>query len=99
MEYTKGDWKTGFDMGDLVVYQNDAPEFKGICTMVKTPEYEANANLIVAAVNACKKLNPDNPMAVAEGITGLYEACLYAQNVLPNSTLLAKAIAKVEITS
>lgn len=38
-------------------------------------EQSANAHLIVSAVNACIKLNPDNPMAVAEGIPALYEAC------------------------
>ena len=37
-------------------------------------EAEANAKLIAAAVNACIKVNPDNPMAVAESITELYEA-------------------------
>ena len=35
----------------------------------------ANAHLIAAAVNACIKLNPNNPMAVAESIGELYEAC------------------------
>jgi len=35
---------------------------------------EANAHLIAAAVNACIKLNPDNPLAVAESINDMYEA-------------------------
>ena len=34
----------------------------------------ANACIIVAAVNACQKVNPDNPLAVAENITEMYEA-------------------------
>jgi len=29
---------------------------------------QANANLIVTAVNACKSINPDNPLLVAESI-------------------------------
>ena len=32
----------------------------------------ANAHLIAAAVNACKKINPDNPMAAAESIGDMY---------------------------
>ncbi len=34
----------------------------------------ANANLIVAAVNACIELNPSNPLAVAEAIKDMHEA-------------------------
>ncbi|KKL76917.1 hypothetical protein LCGC14_2040060, partial [marine sediment metagenome] len=37
-------------------------------------EFIANAHLIAAAVNACIKLNPDNPMAVAESISEMCEA-------------------------
>ena len=32
------------------------------------PEVNANAVLIVAAVNACFQINPENPMAVAEAL-------------------------------
>jgi hypothetical protein len=32
------------------------------------PDVEANAALIVAAVNACFTINPDNPLAVAEAL-------------------------------
>ena len=38
------------------------------------PNAEGNANLIVAAVNACIKLNTENPLAVAESIGDMYEA-------------------------
>jgi len=34
---------------------------------------EANANLIISAVNACIEINPDNPMAVALSIKDMYE--------------------------
>ena len=44
------------------------------CTWREYEESEANANLIVEAVNACASVNPDNPMAVAQSITDLYEA-------------------------
>ena len=42
----------------------------------KTPIEQrlANAKLIVTAVNACTKLNPDNPVVAAESISDLYEA-------------------------
>ena len=35
----------------------------------------ANAKLIAAAVNGCIKTNPDNPIAVAESVKDMYEAC------------------------
>ena len=35
---------------------------------------QANAALIVAAVNACFKVNPDNPLAVPEALPELVEA-------------------------
>jgi len=38
------------------------------------PNAKANVQLILKAVNACIKLNPDNPLAVAESIKDLYEA-------------------------
>jgi hypothetical protein len=41
----------------------------------KAEEEKANAALIVAAVNACFAVNPDNPLAVAEGVAELVEAC------------------------
>lgn len=67
---------------------------------------DANAHLITTAVNACIKLNPDNPMAVAESIAELYEACKellrkneYGSIRLPDlaTRTLEKAISKVEV--
>lgn len=40
---------------------------------------EYAACLIVTAVNACQHINPDNPQAVAESITKLYEALREAE--------------------
>ena len=42
---------------------------------------EADANLMAVAVNACAKVNPDNPQAVAESIGDMYEACQLARNL------------------
>ncbi len=43
---------------------------------------EANANLIVSCVIACKSVNSDNPQAVAESIKEMYEALKMAQEVM-----------------
>ena len=34
----------------------------------------ANAEVIVTAVNACMNLNPENPVAAAQSLSGMYEA-------------------------
>jgi len=43
--------------------------------MHTTPTAEANADIIVTAINACQEVNQDNPMAVAESIKDMYEFC------------------------
>jgi len=45
------------------------------CGTGTSEDDEANAALVVAAVNACFKVNPDNPLAVAEALPELVEAC------------------------
>lgn len=35
---------------------------------------QANANLIVSAINGCVSVNPENPQVVAESIKDMYEA-------------------------
>ena len=48
----------------------------GTCVRAETAEEaEANAALIVAAVNACFAINPSNPLAVAEALPELVKAC------------------------
>ena len=42
----------------------------------------AHAELIVAAVNACIKVNPSNPLAVAEKIGGMVKALKMAKDAL-----------------
>jgi len=74
MSYTKGEWKVkeGADENNaFIVFDDPEPEIA-----VWTPndnEALANARLIVAAVNGCISVNPDNPLAVAEDIKDMYE--------------------------
>ena len=51
-------------------------------TLPHNRDAEANANLIVSAVNACIKLNPENPQAVAESIGDMYEALKHVNEML-----------------
>ncbi len=57
--YTKGKWiiKRLPRTGGIAIDAGNARIAGGL--------EEANARLIVTAVNACIKLNPDNPVAVA----------------------------------
>ena len=70
------EWKV--DIEDGTVYADDGNgRFSTICSLQPKPdrtERIANAHLIKAAVNACIKLNPDNPQAVAESIGDMHEA-------------------------
>jgi len=70
--FTKGEWKA-----TDYVYMNGEKRYdvETADEVIAMDVSEANAHLIAAAVNACIKLNPDNPMAVAESInkTGDYD--------------------------
>ncbi len=67
---TKGEWKVNIGSVDLSVIHGDLTT---ICYLPHSvDEWEANANLIVAAVQACKSIS-DNPMAVAESIKAMHE--------------------------
>ena len=80
--YSQGEWKALQVKDDAPLVMCKRPdsisgyEFIASCdTPIRPIEQNlANANLIAAAVNACIKLNLDNPMAVAESISDLYEA-------------------------
>ena len=86
MEYTKGDWKVIFTSEGHGIYSQyeimgDKHETGTIAIVYDynnflsgEDEGEANADLIVSAVNACISINPDNPQAVAESIKDMYEA-------------------------
>jgi len=62
----------------------------------KTEVRSARWKLELTAVNACKKINPDNPQAVAESIGDMYEALkvllgIVAHNALPSEAKIRQA--------
>ena len=76
---TKGKWEVEINpfplprsQGSFIGYIRSGG--KTIAQLVgDSPALEANAHLIAAAVNASIKINPANPMAVAESIGDMYE--------------------------
>lgn len=96
-DYTKGKWKAyclGSE-GYQVRRDNEgvpAPKVKEELKERLTPIVErmggsfetqrVNAHLIAAAVNACIKLNPANPMTVTESIVEMHEALKEADAVI-----------------
>lgn len=48
-------------------------------TRFDKPEDKANADLIVAAWNACVEINPDNPQAAAEAMPEIFRLICHAQ--------------------
>lgn len=78
---TKGEWLTYADYSgavEKIVVKYIEHKERLLETIVSFPhaskEKEANARLIVKAVNACVKLNHNNPIAAAKSISDLYEA-------------------------
>ena len=53
-----------------------------LALLPKEENGEANAALIVAAVNACFAISPSNPLAVAEALPGLVEAARASESFL-----------------
>jgi len=80
LNYTKGKWEVGYLGGGYFIGDGEI----SIASMTGLSETDAkvNAELIVAAVNACQKVNPDNPLAVAEALPDMYEALKEAINWL-----------------
>ena len=72
LNYTKGKWEVGYLGGGYFIGDGEI----SIASMTGLSETDAkvNAELIIAAVNACQKVNPDNPLAVAEALPDMYEA-------------------------
>jgi len=66
----KGEWKA---QKQELAY-NIMDEGKCIAT-VHAGNAEANTILICEAVNACKAVNPDNPLKVAQSIKDLVKGC------------------------
>ena len=50
-----------------------------VAIIVRGMNPRETAILIVSAVNACAKINPENPQAAAEAIPALYEALIWFQ--------------------
>lgn len=90
LDYTKGEWYLEEETGLILSIPDGAESPTSIASIggsqePLTPkplsEMLANAHLIAAAVNACVNLNPDNPMAVAESISDMYEALKNLRNI------------------
>jgi len=82
MGYTKDDWKAYKSRPQ----DPDSWEWEVSAgnTIVASRINEANTRLIASAVNACIKLNPNNPQAVAESIGELYKALKNSTTIIHN---------------
>ncbi len=107
--YTKGIWTvTKNKFGDILITAYDETplslKHSAIGDIPKNNDNaEANANLIVTAVNSCTSVNSDNPQAVAESIKDMYEALKLALDETPHRSLgddvkliLRRALSKAE---
>ncbi len=81
MDYTKGKWTINtvkpplYNRNRHEIYADNINPENFVCGMDVYSEKDGNnAMLIVAAVNACQSVNPENPLAVAESIKDMYEA-------------------------
>ena len=84
MEYTREMWgavKWNQGHGFNIFSNNGLVASVPLATGLKHTmlEAEANANLICQAVNACIELNPQNPLAVAEGIKDVVQVLTWVQ--------------------
>jgi hypothetical protein len=72
MNYTSEKWEA---RGRVVYKQSSNYEILEvpILSWMQQGEAEADTQLIVAAVNACISVNPDNPLAVAKSIQKMYD--------------------------
>lgn len=64
---TKGDW---IKQGSFIFSSEKPPRLiaEFIRSNMSLPEQQGNALITCVAVNACQKINPENPRAVAENI-------------------------------
>lgn len=99
MSYTKGEWKAERELGTFSIYgDNKLLLFTYRHPRTTLKEAEANTHLIVTAVNACALVNPDNPMAVAESIKGMYETLKGILNLCNGYTELDKETCSLYIS-
>jgi len=105
VEYTKAGWYSNRFSDGYLVYQVESGKHLALVYDTSNENGEdtgkGNADLIVAAVNACAEVNAENPLAVAESIKEMYEALKYVINaddsVSPEIAAVAnKALAKAE---
>ena len=76
---TDGKWRASTELSGMITVRagntdTTADNVIAVIGKYDTDENKDNANLIAAAVNACIKLNPDDPMTVAEAINDMSEA-------------------------
>ena len=69
---TPGKWKRSYE-----IIEDEEGKTLAICSGHDTSldQDEANANFVLTAHEACFAVNPDNPLAVAEALPELVEAC------------------------
>lgn len=101
--YTKGEWIVDYN-GTIGHIKAVLPErasqgwtpticrYDHCAPSISIEEAKANASLIVAAVNACAKVNPDNPMAVAGSISEMYEALRNLVKRIDDGVALGEAL-------
>lgn len=96
---TKEEWKqekdSGYPYENLIRSDDDRVIATVSFYRFSNDEAKANAHLIVAAVNACQKVNPDNPMAVAESIQEMYEA-LWQMHSLIEDLIYNRGFANID---
>jgi len=83
---TKAEWYSNRFSDGHLVYQVESGKTLALVYDTSNENGEdtgkGNADLIVAAVNACAEVNADNPIAVAESIKEMYDALKWLQAAL-----------------
>ena len=105
-QHTKGEWKVYTDnmtCATDIVAEDGIGFFTKVIAHIRraNKNYEANAQLICEAANACIKVNPDNPVAVAKALPDLYEvvSLIHKAGFYPTPELrikIDKALAKAD---
>jgi fumarate hydratase class II len=91
MEYTRGTWAINKHDNSYVVAQSvngRQIKFVADCAESEKPlsEVIGNVQLICTAVNSCIKVNPENPLAVAEQIFEMHKTLKKCLMLLENIT-------------
>jgi len=99
MEYTEEEWiiDERFPQNEpalIIIKADNEIIFSFEDSSLSYKKARKKAEFIVAAVNACKKINPDNPIAVAEILPDLLDACKAQHEAIDR--LFARLIEKEE---